>query len=698
MKKILCAVLTVGLLFTYSIVPIVHADDVVQTSKAIGFEENNIYSVSGGGITRTIVEDTDNGSKYALKVECTGAPSDLTVPVAVKEGQKYLVSARIKPIKTGDSTGRAVMRVLLHQSSGSYPATILTYSGGSQTMAIGRWHNVSAEISATTTATENFMFRFGDNNTNSGSEYIIDDIIITQITEKKYIVDINFDNESLYNSGTCTTVTAEADFSTGVGGYINYFSRNGGKGAEINGVYGGLKLINMKKVLLKPNTTYKISYDMLQMKTDAIGKAIRMGINRGGYHKRSDETTDAKRQLSNVYSDVYEIKDTSWHTVTQYITTSDINAFDEYGYCDLYFDVWSDSTCTKRIQGAWLKCQIDNLKVEEVNVLNGADFESGKLPKTFESSSANYNSEKGYLEVEVATADDKSDIMFGTGMETGTDYVLSYYIKGTEGLKIQALYNGIIETGVGAWGNIGSQVTLSDSWVQCTSVVNYTGSGAVTYPSIIFRPKENTGTYMLSDVRLMKKSDTYVYAQADNGLYSGENTIVNFKDNTGVTPTGYTFNIYSKDLSGNKVIYWSGMTTQKAVSYKVSAPVGTKLYATVVAMASDNSQSAEYETELGTVAVLRKLSVNLSFADGDDIVGVVNVSNDATQRNMILYLAQYDDDNRLVAVKISDKKTIAANEDVSFEIRPDEVKGTQIKLMAWDEMLHPYTAVKPYEE
>ena len=300
MKKILCAVLTVGLLFTYSIVPIVHADDVVQTSKAIGFEENNIYSVSGGGITRTIVEDTDNGSKYALKVECTGAPSDLTVPVAVKEGQKYLVSARIKPIKTGDSTGRAVMRVLLHQSSGSYPATILTYSGGLQTMEIGSWHNVSAEISATTTATENFMFRFGDNNTNSGSEYIIDDIIITQITEKKYIVDINFDNESLYYSGTCTTVTAEADFSTGVGGYISYFSRNGGKGAEINGVYGGLKLINMKKVLLKPNTTYKISYDMLQMKTDAIGKAIRMGINRGGYHKRSDETTDAKRQLSNV--------------------------------------------------------------------------------------------------------------------------------------------------------------------------------------------------------------------------------------------------------------------------------------------------------------------------------------------------------------------------------------------------------------
>lgn len=76
------------------------------------------------------------------------------------------------------------------------------------------------------------------------------------------------------------------------------------------------------------------------------------------------------------------IPDTSWHTVTQYIKTSDINAFDEYGYCDLSFGFFSDSTCSNNVGGDTLTCQLDNFKVEEVNVLNGADFTNGQLPKT----------------------------------------------------------------------------------------------------------------------------------------------------------------------------------------------------------------------------------------------------------------------------------------------------------------------------
>ena len=310
------------------------------------------------------------------------------------------------------------------------------------------------------------------------------------------------------------------------------------------------------------------------------------------------------------------------------------------------------------------------------------------------------------VDVTVTTADDKSDVLFGTGIEQNTDYVLTYDIKGTEGMKIQPLINGIITwQEVGTWGNIGDPVTLTSEWTSYSATVKYAGLGSVTYPFLTFRPKElpegeETYSYKLANVRLVKKSDAAVYAQATSALNSGEDTIINFKDCTGTTPVGYALTIYSKDTSGNKVIHKWGSTTQKAFRYNVDAPVGTKLYATVTAMSEGNVQSLAIETELGTVQLVKKLAVNLSFKPGDDIVGVAAVENDNTERYMTLYLAQYDKDQKLVGITISDKKTIAANQDTSFEITPDVLDDNtvSIKLMAWDDNMKPYAAAVPYTE
>lgn len=94
----------------------------------------------------------------------------------------------------------------------------------------------------------------------------------------------------------------------------------------------------------------------------------------------------------------------------------------------------------------------------------------------------------------------------------------------------------------------------------------------------------------------------------------------------------------------------------------------------------------------------RKLNTTLSFKDGDDIIGVAAVSNDASPRNIILYLVQYDSNNNVVAAEASETKAIGANEDVTFEIKlKGDIIGEYIKFMAWDDNMQPYAGAKLYE-
>lgn len=687
MKKIFSTIAALSLLVTSSAIPAVHAADIVPTSAAIGFEDGNIYAAGLGGGTKTLSTDAADGSKYAIDVTLDSNAGEVIVDLGVKAGQTYEVSAKVKPIANGEA-GSGV-RVLLNQASGGDEATQLKTASGAVTLTMSQWNTVSGTINATTTDTKKFRLRYGTNNNNSGSHFLIDDIVIRPVISEndEYVVDMNFDNADLTNNGTSGTADALEDAYSAA-----YINNTGGKLIQVNNVYGDRHFITLKNVLLKPNTTYKITYDMNQMKGFAKGKCVRIKIGRGGYHYRFDGTTQSLRQLKDAYSDIYEIKDVGWESVTQYITTSDIDIFDEQGLGTLTFDFYQDSTCTKYVGGDSLKFEFDNFKVQEVNIPNGAYFENGQLPKTSSGASVAYDAAEEALNVTASTADGASDVLFGLGIENNTDYVLSYDVKGTEGMGLKPIVYGSA-SGIGTYINAGNAITLTNDWQTYTTTFNYT-TEPYTYPQLWMRVSGKAGNYQIKNIKVHKKLTSGIYAISCGELKPEETSAISFADYASDS-IGYVYSIYAKNSAGDKIVYASGTTDAKTVNYKVNAPAGTELYMSAAAIAADNTQSAFTETKLGTVTVVKEFSINLRFnRDADEYLtgGSAAVVNDNTERKLNLYIAQYNG-NQLVKVNMN-SFTIAPNAEDTFTVETTEQDGIDgVKLFAWDAANHPYKMI-----
>ena len=157
------------------------------------------------------------------------------------------------------------------------------------------------------------------------------------------------------------------------------------------------------------------------------------------------------------------------------------------------------------------------------------------------------------------------------------------------------------------------------------------------------------------------------------------------------------YSVYAKNASGDKVVYASGMTTQKAVNYKVNAPVGTVLYADVTAMSDDNSETYPIEVRLGTVQAVKQFSIALNFnydSDGLTTGGSAVVQNDKNARKLRLFIAQYSDGGKKLIKVDSETFDIAANADsaaYTVDIKEFADKTDSVRLFAWDENNMPYT-------
>lgn len=664
-------------MLTMAAIPSAQAADATQTSAAIGFEDGNIYAIGGSKCDREITTDTPDGSAKALKVTTTDNVSSLGLILKLKEGQKYEISAKIKPLEcpTGFQAG---MKVWLLQKSGNQSLQLSTLSGD-EVLTMDKWSTVSGVLTSKGTEDGTFELRFGrHNNNNNGCRFVIDDITISPV--KDYVVDINFDGSKIDNLGTSGTSVMDATT-------YEYFNRRNGQAIRFNNIANQNALIRINNVLLKPNTTYKITYDIAQLKGNCTGKVIRLGISRGGYHKASDGS-DAKKQIENATSSLYKIPGTGWQKVTQYIKTSNPRIFNEVGYCNMFFEFFADESCTTRLSGdESLRFEMDNFKIEELDVPMGAFFELGQLPDYDKNAeSITYNAEDNTLDVTVTSG---ADLQFGVGIDNGAEYVLSYDVKGTEGMTIQPLLLGKIDDSIGKNESNGP-TTLNGEWQHCTWKFTY-ACDPIVYPQLLIRSRGNTGKYTIKNIKCVRKSSVTAYT--GNKLTSGQTAAIAFSDYA-ENGNGYVYSIYAKNSADEKIIYASGMTTQKAVNYKVSAPAGTVLYASVAAIGADNSQSAFSETMLGTVEAVKEFAIRLAINhDADEMPtgGSAVIENDGQPRTLRLFFAQYNG-STLVDVT-SETFNIAAGEDNTFTVNAELADNLDsVRLFAWDGNGTPYTA------
>lgn len=681
MKRILTTILVLSLMLTAAAIPAAQAASATQTSVAIGFEDGNIYAVGGSWCDREITDIAADGSSKALMVTTTNQPAGVGVKLKLIKDQQYNVSAKVYPIKCASGV-QSGMKVWLLQDKSGYSSLQLSTLSGDEILPLNQWSTVSGIMTAKGTEDGTFEFRIGrNNNNNNGCKFIIDDIVITPV--KKSVVDIDFDGSKLENKGTSGEPVMDATTGT-------YFNRRGGQAIRFTNIANQNALIRINNVLMKPNTTYKITYDIAQLKQNCIGKVIRLGLSRGGYHKTSDGT-DAVKQLPNATSSLYTIPGTGWQKVTQYIKTSDPRMFDEVGYCNMFFEFFADESCTTRLSGdESLNFEMDNFKIEETDAPMDALFEQGQVPKYGNNNgTGEYNAAEGAIDV---TTTGDVDMLLGVGMDNGVDYVISYDVKGTSGMKIRPYLNGRISDSLGKNESNG-WTTLNGEWQSCTWKINYSCTPTV-YPQLLIQA-QGAGSYQIKNVKCVKAAEAGARAFTSSELNSGETALISFSDFSG-SNAGYVYSVYAKNADGDKVIYASGMTTQKAVNYNVNAPAGTVLYAAVTAMSDDNSETYPVEVRLGTVQAARQFSIalNINYGADNPVSGSAVVQNDKNARKLRLFIAQYSDGGKKLIKVDSETFDIAANADsaaYTVDIKEFADETDSVRLFAWDENNMPYT-------
>ncbi len=689
-------------------------------SMSLGFEDTKKLSdgaitvVGNGGNTLDLVEGAD-GSSQALDVKlASGSAKEITLPMNLTLGKEYVLSAKVMPKVVTESAQNAVMRVILYQgrtddySNTGYSTYTMSQASGTQ-MTVGEWNTVSMTFKPTaksqggTTGTVEgygrMALRFGSNNNNGGCEYAIDDIELRpKDNGKKYVVDMNFDNDDLTNTGNGGgTVSVDAEYS--------YNDNNGGRNI-VGAVYGGNRFIKIDKLLLKPNTTYKVTYDVKAANGFANGKYMRMEVSRGGYHKRSDDK-ESKNQLENIKSEAYQFVDNEWHTLTYYFdTVNRIRPIDEYGYGNFSFAFAADESFGTTIQGDKARFWFDNFRIEELDTPYGSRFEDGKLPDVGNSSvmTKAYNQTDNCLDITINTETEGGyETIFAAGIEQGVKYVIEYDVKGPEGNKIRSLV-----TNDGLKGNDGTDLskwmfldsnwfTLNGEWQKYRSEFTYTTDGKPhTYPKLCIRANLG-GLYQYKNIKCYKKPAAGVYNISAANLTEKKTATLTF-DDYAADSKGYTYTVYAKNAAGDKTVYAAGALAGRSVSFDVLAAAGVRLYAEVAAIAADGSMSAYTESEIGTVAEGEKtFTISHEAYDGENPF-VVNVTNNGTKRTIKLLAAEYDEDGILVAGHIKSFALEPNSENkLELEFTPDPDKGTaSIKCFAWDTNNKPFFGAVEY--
>ncbi len=673
-------------------------------SVGIGFEDNYINAVGKTNVTAELVNDAADSSAHALKVTTTATNGEITVPVNLKVGKKYTVTAKIKPtaVPDGNSSDLLVNLYQLPKDSNGNPISGTAWTTNSISgFTLNEWKTVSTTFTVADTANigggnttavtgyGNIAFRFGNGNVgNVGNEMIIDDITITPVYEEssEYFdsFNISFDDES-YAPATSIVV--------GNGNYSYIDDDKGGKALKAQDLWGGHEFIRVENFLMRPNSVYKIHYRVKGMTDATVGKYMRLIVDRNGKHK-DKSGADAKSQPfggNYLWPDNALRLTTDWQDVTYYYKTSDGKVTDEMGWANLYFRFSADGLVNSKLESnIIIRVAIDDYSIEPVSVPAGAMFSEGQLPGKNSATIAVDDSDNNVLNVTQSVAENgTNDLVFGIPFEKGKKYTVSFDVKGTQGMTVRTIafapFNG------NNYWPTANELAISDEWQTYTATVDYAPVEYV-YPQLLLRAK-NPGTYSIKNVNFREvKTDGIASITAPAEIIRNTYTAFTFTDNS-ASSAGYVYRIYAKNAAGNKVIYSDGTTTSQKAGFTAAAPVGTVLYAEVAPVSATGETGNFVEKELGTVTTTIQLSISarIHLNAEDKLQADVTVMNDARQREAVIYIAQYDANDKLLAV-IMETKQIPAYDDNIYTVTAelDDGEVASAKVMVWNDSLTPY--------
>ncbi len=681
----------------------------------LGFEDNDLSATTTSNIGNAtwvdlkFVKDSEKGNVLSVKGKRADRNGALNIPVMLRHGQKYRVSGQFKAVALQNDTDK--LNLYFNQmvyADDAAEEKILSgkYGQGNRTRLnpiLGEWVDFSVEytpahevavsgntVEASDYAEISFMLGSGYDS----CEYLIDNIVIEPVVEDEALK-IGYPG-SKYENGLILDFSEELISDWNNRGATNDVVKADGI-LKITTTGSASEIARINNLYLTPGRYYKVSYSVWT--DDGVEYTLKMGP----YHdktrqKRSDGGTVTKgvvKTATTAFSDKVGAEKTTCEHIFNLGRTA---ASDDAGYSFLGFSLF-DSTGNTISSWGDQTIYMDDFKLEPLDIAYGGDFEKG----------TGYYGAHGNLEPTIVTEDDNSYLTIGcpagtypvafyTDLFKGRAYKISMDVKGdTEAVTAGGTVTATFES-TSAMGNYNESpienVAVTTEWQTLKGTIIY---GGTDYPYQVFpRLKiiaktdiSGTGSISIDNVKIEEVSLKENWL-VDKNLYGG-----NFRERVAMgsdtieLKNGFLYKVYSKDENDNETIYTFGEGKEFRLMFNLNAPderIDIFMDSAIV-WGSDNKDTlgygdiSEWETvKLGTVkrsnAKITAEFTAKDFSTNAILKGKADVDNNDVSKKMVVLMAVYDADNRLIDVKMSGVTEVGKQGKASVTIESAALSNT----------------------
>ena len=657
----------------------------------LGFEDNDLSASTTnrtGGTSKVdlkVVSDSEKGNVLNVKGINNGS---LVIPAKLSHGQKYRISGQFKVLSMQNDGD--YLNLYINQKTYADDSAEEKILSGNQVQGtrkylkpvIGEWVDFSEEYTPAHTVNDVETSDYTEISFMLGSgydtcEYRIDNIVIEPVVEdtalkigypgSKYenglIQDFN-DDEIVSDWGNRSATNVVQNDGT-----LKIATDNVGKYnpeiARINNIY------------LTPGRYYKVSFSVWT--TDDEEYTLNMYPLRGATRQlRSDGTTPlapAPATSSYKFNDkVTKTKTTYEHifNLERQNVSGNTKSSDDAGVTSLVLQLF-DSNGAKFETWGNKTIYMDDFKLEPLELAYNGDFEKG----------AAYYGAHGGLATSIVEEDGNNvlkvdtpcgyPVSFYPDLFQGRAYRISMDIKGdadavAAGGKVTATFETTSDLGGYSTSPI-SNVAVTTEWKTITAGFAYHNDNYLyqAFPHLKIKPSStgSAGNIFIDNVKVEEISLAGNYIQ-DKNIYGGnfrERVVMgsddkNFKD-------GFLYKVYSEDENDDETIYTFGEGKVHRVMFNLNSPderIDILMDSAIVWGSAKATLGYGDISEWGTVklgTVKRsnaKITAEFTTSDftKDAILkGKADVDNNDTPKSIVVLMAVYNSDNKLIDVKKS---------------------------------------------
>lgn len=687
----------------------------------LGFEDNDLSASTTnrtGGTSKVdlkVVNDSEKGNVLNVKGKLANNNGALVIPAMLRHGQKYRISGQFKVLSMqndGDYLNLYINQKIYADDSAEEKILSGGQGQGHRSMlkpVIGEWVDFSVEYTPTHTVTSggntveasdyteiSFMLGSGTDT----CEYRIDNIVIEPVVEDTALK-IGYPG-SKYENGLIQ------DFNDGTK-VADWGNRSATNNVQTDGTLKiatdnignyNPEIARINNIYLTPGRYYKLSYSVWTTDDEEYTFKI-VPYHTGATRQLRSDGTAALATVTK--TDGYTDKVTKTKTTYEHIFNLGRTAASDDAGITTFMLSLLDSTGAEfeKTAEAWGNRTIymDDFKLEPLDIAYNGDFENG----------AKYYGAHGGLATSVVEEDGNNvlkvdtpagfPVSFYPDLFKGRAYKLSMDVKGdADAVAAGGNITATFETG-SSLGNYSynalSKVMVTEEWQTLTNTFVFKDSNTTPYPYQAFpqlkiKPSSTgkAGDIFIDNVKIEEVSLTGYHLQEKN-IYGGnfrERVLVANDDKT--FKDGFLYKVYSKDESGNEDIYTFGESKEWRFVFNLNSPderIDIFMDSAFV-WGSDKvtygyGDISEWETmKLGTVkrsnAKITAEFTAKDFSTNAILKGKADVDNNDVSKKMVVLMAVYDADNKLIDVKMSGVTEVGKQGKASVTIESAALSNT----------------------